>query len=190
MDSPNLVSEDVTVRSKPPSSPSPSEEIDPATGKPFSRNARLEKLVERVAAQLDTMNERLSRMEEDNGSLRQAFEDSNRSVREDIRRLEDTISPDRDYLSQSGPLRMRPRDSDFSRRDTLAPQSPSFGAKYQPDSFLAANQQRASTLSAEQMAEHRSEMLDQEALGRNQKPLPSNGSAASPWSHNCNVAGI
>ena len=76
MDSPNLVSEDVTVRSKPPSSPSPSEEIDQATGKPFSRNARLEKLVERVAAQLDTMNERLSRMEEDNGSLRQAFEDS------------------------------------------------------------------------------------------------------------------
>ena len=42
------------------------------------------------------------------------------------------------YLSQSGPHRMRPLDSDFSRRDTLAQQSPSFGDKYPPGSFLAA----------------------------------------------------
>ncbi len=63
-------------------------------------------------------------------------------------------------------------ESEFSRRDTFTPQSPDFGDKFQPGSFLAANLKRSSTLTSDQFEADRLHMRDQEVQGKPQKPLP------------------
>jgi hypothetical protein len=122
MDSSQELPEDITVRSKLQSPQSSEPEKRP------SRNDRMEALFEHIKNELGglrtdmtRLDERMASLEENNASLRQVIADSTRS------------------------------EDDLSRRTTVLPRSPEYSAKFTPGSVLAANRQRASTLTAEQM---------------------------------------
>jgi hypothetical protein len=87
------------------------------------------------------LDEHMASLEENNASLRQVIADSTRS------------------------------EEDLSRRTTVLPRSPEYSAKFTPGSVLAANRQRASTLTAEQMEADSLHMHEQEWHATSQKPF-------------------